>query len=457
MLKRNTFIVSSVVLSSFVLLACASRLKLADISTTANPQEEITKLDQDLLKAAADNVDVLASKEFKESVSWLDEAKSDQESKQRQEEILDDVRKARGYLETAYQISRERGEKAPGLFESRKAALKAGSASHAELKHDLQKLDSDVSSQAADMTNVDAEEIAVLQERYMTLERRATILSQLGASRAMTNGARKEGAKKYAPMTLKKAEISLKNAESEISANVRNAAGYEHAVAVANADASTLNEVMATINQNGGNLPESAALQIVAQKGQITTLNKNLVVSNTSSTLKHSALTERNQDLNAKLMDKTQDLNAANAHVEIQRAIEAARVQFSPEEAEAYQQGDSLLIRLKQVNFSSGRSDLPESSLNLLAKVSKVAKMMRASEIKVEGHTDSMGGENMNKTISEKRASTVAAYFRSNGFKDVISEGQGFQKPISTNKSKSGRAQNRRVDIIITPDLAAAI
>ena len=83
---------------------------------------------------------------------------------------------------------------------------------------------------------------------------------------------------------------------------------------------------------------------------------------------------------------------------------------------------------------------------------------MKATEIKVEGHTDSLGSAVQNKTISEQRAQAVASYFKSNGFKniEVQSTGFGFDKPIATNKSKEGRAQNRRVDIIITPENATA-
>ncbi len=122
-------------------------------------------------------------------------------------------------------------------------------------------------------------------------------------------------------------------------------------------------------------------------------------------------------------------------------------------------QGENLVIRLKKVNFASGQADLPQSSLAVLAKVSTVAKSLRASEIKVEGHTDSSGTQSQNQTISEQRAGAVASYFKSNGFNDidVQSVGYGFAKPIATNKSKEGRAQNRRVDIVITPSAETTI
>jgi outer membrane protein OmpA-like peptidoglycan-associated protein len=242
-----------------------------------------------------------------------------------------------------------------------------------------------------------------------------------------------------------------------ISANVRNPQGYKAAVMTAQADTSLLNEVMTTIKQNGKNLSESAALKMVSQNNQINALNTDLSISNAQSAATKNSLNEKNQALSDKLNDKQQDLNSANVHIASQKAMESARSQFSPEEAEAYQQGPNLLIRLKQVNFASGRAELPGASIAVLAKVSSVAKSMNASEIKIEGHTDSTGSESQNKVISEKRASAVASYFKSNGFNDVTSEGFGFKKPISTNKSKEGRAQNRRVDIIITPDSSSAI
>ena len=109
------------------------------------------------------------------------------------------------------------------------------------------------------------------------------------------------------------------------------------------------------------------------------------------------------------------------------------------------------------MNFASGRADLPAASLPLLGKVAEVAKSLKASEIKVEGHTDSVGNADLNKSLSEQRAGAVASYLKTNGFQatDVQAQGYGFEKPIATNKSKEGRAQNRRVDVIITPEKTA--
>jgi outer membrane protein OmpA-like peptidoglycan-associated protein len=446
------FLVSSVVIIlNVMLIGCASDVKKANIPNTANPQEEIARLNTDLVTATTQNIDVLAASEFADSVKWLEEARKDLADKDKQEVIIEDLRTGRGFLEKAYAVSASRGEKAPGLFQARQAALYAGAAKYAELNSDLKRLDSDVSSEAKDLSRLDSAKISALQERYTTLERRATILTRLGNTQATFNGLKKDGSAKKAPATYRKAELSLKNAESVISANVRNPQGYSAAVQTAYTDTVLLNEVMGTIKQNKG-LSETAALKMVAQSKKIDSLNTDLTVSNAESAASKAMMNAENKTLTNELKDKEQDLTAANLNVETQQAMENARTQFSPDEAEAYQVGKNLLIRLKKVNFASGRAELPGASLELLAKVSAVAKSMNASEMKIEGHTDSVGSESQNKIISEKRASAVASYFTSNGFKEVSSEGYGFQKPIATNKSKEGRAQNRRVDIIITPD-----
>ena len=443
MINSKKLILATLVgLSSLFYTACSTGVKKADIPATANPQEEIEKLERDLSIASTKNIDVLAANEYEKSVNWLKEAKSDQADKKNQSEILNDLRKSRGYLERAYQISENRAEKAPGLFESRQAAMRAGAARHSSLRSDLYSLDNDVSDIATDLQEVDTQKISQLQGRYMTIERQATVLTELGTSQAYVNGAKKAGAERLAPNTLKKAELSLKNAESVISANVRNPKGYREAVVTASLDANLLSRVIATIQRNG-KVSESVALKMVQKDSQIENLSKDLSISELDSAASKRAMNIENQNL-------TDDLSSANVSVEIQRAMESARQQFTADEAEAYQQGENLLIRLKQMNFASGRSDLPEASLNILAKVSALAQEMNASEIIVEGHTDSIGNVGLNKSLSEKRASAVATYFKSNGFQDVTAVGYGYEKPIATNKSKAGRAQNRRVDVVIT-------
>lgn len=443
--------------------ACAGKIKKADIADTANPRDEIARLEKDLQDARSRDVDVLAEKDFKKSEKWVSDAKEDLADGKKQEKILDDVRYAQSYLNEANQTAADRRQKLPTLFEARQAAVTAGVMNHPELKKDFSKIDDQVSDKADNLSDLKTEKIAKLQQEYIDIERRAVILTELAPAISKVNGAKKDKADKKAPNTLKNAEIDLKNAENMISTNVRNKPGFAAAVAKSNASSTLLTDVMATINQNGKNLPEATALKLVSQTKRIDGLQGELVqtqgqLNQTQGELNQTeaSKTQLQAAAAARLNQSNKALTQAEQTVAMQKAIEEARSQFSPDEAEAYQQGSALMIRLKKMNFSSGRSDLPADSMALLAKVTEVAKTLNAEDIKVEGHTDGVGTEAKNQTLSQKRADSVAQYLKTNGFEKVEAEGHGFSKPLASNKTKEGRAQNRRVDITIIPGNGSA-
>jgi outer membrane protein OmpA-like peptidoglycan-associated protein len=431
----------SVVSAMFV--GCASGVKLADIPSDSDPVEQVQRLTDDLNKAVTENVDVLAEDDFEKSKKYLKKARSAVEDGDSHEEILDILRVGRGYLNRAYSVAATRGSEADSVLDARQMALQAGVGKYPDLEDELEDVDEDTSDAAEKLSRTSAEDLSELQRRYVDLERRSVLLTQLGNTQSAIERARKDGAKRKAPETYKAAELSLNTAEAVVSTNVRNPDGYKDAVSKATADTNQLTDVMAVIEQYGSDLEESAAVNMVAQNRRIRGLTTDL-----------GAVTATGAAAQSALKAKSQELAGVASKVKLHEVLEKAREQFSDAEAEVYQQGDTLVVRLKQVNFASGRADLPASSLPLLAKVSDVAKSLKASEIVVEGHTDSTGTEATNKLISEERASAVASYLKANGFDDikVQAEGYGFNKPIATNKSKEGRAQNRRVDIVITPE-----
>jgi OmpA-OmpF porin, OOP family len=467
-MKRNAFYIFLIFgLTSLLMLGCASPNK-ADIPSTADPRAEIAQLKSDLNSAVLKNVDVLATSDYEKSRKYLNDAQDDLNKGKDQSKILDSLRISKGYLNEAYSKAGNKESQAPGLFAARQMAIKAGAGSALDLRNDFSKIDSKISGQSEKLNQIDAEDLTDYQNQYMDLERRAVVISYLGQVKAVVIGAGNDKAKKLAPVTYKKAELSLNNAESIISTNVRNPEGFKPAVARATQDAIQLQNVMYTISQNGNTLAESAAVKIVAQNKTISALEKGLADEAARAQAIKNELESENNKLasdNDKLANdknklatefdsKNQQLTNANKKVRLQQALESARSQFSNSEAEAYQQGDHLVIRLKQINFASGKSDLPSAAMPLLAKVLDIAKNLNTSEITVEGHTDSIGTEAANKSISENRASAVATYFKTNGLAsvDIDSEGFGYAKPIATNKSKEGRAQNRRVDVILSPN-----
>lgn len=452
MILKKSFNIICLITALFI-FGCASP-RMADIPSTAEPRVEINSLTADQYAAILKNVDVLAASDFQKSRSNLNEAEIKLKNGKPQNEILDSVRRARGYLMDAYSKAGNKESQAEGLFSARQMAIKAGAGNLMQLRNDLSDLDSKVSDISEKLSTTKSETLSEYQNKYIDLERRAVISTQLGQSQARVTGAENDKAKQIAPVSLKAAQISLKTAESIISTNVRNPEGYRDAVLKARQDTVQLSNVMKTIAQNGKNLSETAAVKMVAQDKTISGLQNDLENVTAQGEANLTAMQNENDKLASANDSKDQKLNAANRKVQIQRALEKARAQFSKSEADAYQQGDNLVIRLKQINFASGKSDLPSSAMPLLAKVLDVAKTLNTSHITVEGHTDSVGSEVENKTISQERASSVASYFKSNGLGEVEiqSEGYGYSKPLMTNKTKEGRAQNRRVDIILSPN-----
>lgn len=431
--------------------SCSSTPPKADIAGTAVPQEEVTKLSSDIESAISSHADVLAQKDLKEAQSWLKEAQQDLASNQKQEEILDDVRKGRGYLSRAMGLTADRTPQLQGVLEARTAAVAAGARNFPKLSKRLKSYDDDVRGKANSLGKVDSEIYGKLQNNYMDLELASIQETQLGNARSIIEGSIDAKAKSRAPQSLAKAETDLKNAENTIAANRKNPAGYTQVVAQANASAEFLKNVVATVKEHK-KLDESAAVEIVRKNMQISGLQTDLNASESQTAAMNQQLQTKDQELQS----RDQALQNANATISVQEAIETARKEFNSSEAEVFQQGEKLVVRLKSMNFPSGRAELPPASLTLLAKVKDVAKSLNPSEVVVEGHTDSTGTASKNMTLSQERAQTVATYLRENGLEEgkIESVGYGFKKPVATNKSSEGRAQNRRVDVIITPSNA---
>jgi outer membrane protein OmpA-like peptidoglycan-associated protein len=132
-----------------------------------------------------------------------------------------------------------------------------------------------------------------------------------------------------------------------------------------------------------------------------------------------------------------------------QAAADLARI------ASVKQETRGMVITLSgEVLFASGKSELLPSAQ---AKLSEVANALTQqnpdASIVVEGHTDSQGSQAFNLDLSTKRATAVRDYLASHGVAPdrIRAEGLGFSRPIADNKSAEGRANNRRVEIVVQP------
>lgn len=118
------------------------------------------------------------------------------------------------------------------------------------------------------------------------------------------------------------------------------------------------------------------------------------------------------------------------------------------------QSGRPLFTKPISVTFHSGKSALTAVSMALLNQtvVPQVA-MAGGMYIRVEGNTDSLGDEDWNRILSERRAKAIAEYLIGRGIdrSRVVARGNGSAKPVASNRSVDGRARNRRTDVLFIP------
>jgi len=105
--------------------------------------------------------------------------------------------------------------------------------------------------------------------------------------------------------------------------------------------------------------------------------------------------------------------------------------------------------RVYGINFDLDSDVLRDESKPTLDKIVAVLKAKPEWKLKVEGHTDSTGGEAHNQQLSQKRADAVKSYLVNAGIDGsrLTTAGLGATKPVSGNETESGRAQNRRVEL----------
>lgn len=121
---------------------------------------------------------------------------------------------------------------------------------------------------------------------------------------------------------------------------------------------------------------------------------------------------------------------------------------------EVQREGDTIRLQAPEnITFDTGRADVKPQFRPVLDQLAYSISQYPNTLIRVEGHTDSTGSASFNQTLSENRASSVASYLMQRGVSGnrIESVGYGFTRPIADNSTAMGRAQNRRVEILIIP------
>jgi len=120
--------------------------------------------------------------------------------------------------------------------------------------------------------------------------------------------------------------------------------------------------------------------------------------------------------------------------------------------AEVIKADEGIVVKFDEgILFDFNSSDLKSSAKTNIAKLAETLNKEPDTEILVLGHTDNIGTQEVNQRISLARANSVKSYAVAQGVSDnrIKTEGKSYSEPIASNDTDDGRAQNRRVEIVI--------
>jgi len=116
--------------------------------------------------------------------------------------------------------------------------------------------------------------------------------------------------------------------------------------------------------------------------------------------------------------------------------------------------GDNITLNMPgHVTFATDSSDLSPAFFDVLTSVGKVLTEFDQTVVEVAGHTDSTGSDSYNQALSERRATSVSQYLRTQDIDSqrMITVGMGESMPVADNTTNTGRQANRRVEITMVP------
>jgi outer membrane protein OmpA-like peptidoglycan-associated protein len=157
-----------------------------------------------------------------------------------------------------------------------------------------------------------------------------------------------------------------------------------------------------------------------------------------------------------RLADENAAAQAARASAE--RDTQAMREKLRDQLNAILQTRDTargLIVNLSDVLFDFDKASLKPGAKEKLAKVSGILLAYPSLHMNVEGHTDSIGSDDYNLKLSERRADAVRDYLVSNGIAtpNVQAAGLGKEGPVASNDTAAGRQQNRRVEMVVSGDV----
>ena len=455
------------------------------------PLEHVNRLEKEIDSGRDKQLNVLAPTWFSKAETSLYEAKKGLELEDDLSNVLKNVTYGRAHLERAQEVGNVVREEFPDVVKARDLARAAGAPNmggdYVKAEEDF--LDLMRAIEKNDLSWARKNRSRVVQA-FDKLELRA-IKGVLGEVRRLIKEGEERGGSKITPNTFKAAQDKLRDVDTFISENRYQKEQIHQQVNEALFQGRRLLQVIEQSKKIQAMEPEQitlwfermlyeAAAKLSAPDMRDRSFEvqvENILASVEALQKDHEFLVSKVKRQQAELeynqvqlMDfenriaalegKTRQERAAKERLasekRFQQLFNEVQNSFGPNEAEVYKQGNRLVIRLRGIQFPVGKAFILPANYALLSKVQRAIRTFGEPEVVIEGHTDSTGSEALNLDLSERRAEAVRQYFVANGtltYDEISAIGYGSEQPLASNKTPEGRAINRRIDVIIVPQL----
>ncbi|QOY90379.1 OmpA family protein [Paludibaculum fermentans] len=307
---------------------------------------------------------------------------------------------------------------------------------------------------------------------------------QLAEAENAVEIARLAGAEQYAADTFNKARIGLENAtgllnhgnhRKESETNAREAAQMAEDARIItirkmNEEAQALQKAEAERAVEQASLEQQRRAQADAERAAAEAAKREADLAaaraereRAAADAARAAATEQQRLLAAQAAEARASASAAD---QARLQADQARLQAEKEKAqlrerlrqqlnavlETEETARGLIVNIADVLFDFDKYELKPGAREKMAKVSGILLAYPGLKIELEGHTDSVGSEEYNQVLSERRANSVRAYLIGQGVPaDTVSAaGLGKANPVASNSNEAGRLKNRRVEMVVS-------
>src|SRR6202790_2794584 len=300
--------------------------------------------------------------------------------------------------------------------------------------------------------------------RPIPLDRKTPL--ELYEARNAVRIARWTGADRYAADTLQKAEVGLQNAEEELHGKIgKKTVAQNSRDAAQNAEDARLITIRKMEEEEAANAKAAADRREPEANEQAAAAEREKNEANRAKAAAQAETERARTDAEAAPPAAPAQGGAARGHLSKARMTAAQAEEEKRQLREQIRQqlnliletretARGLIVNMSDVLFDTGKYTLKPGAREKLAKISGIVLAHPGLNLQIEGYTDSVGSEEMNQQLSERRADSVRDFLAQQGVAGsaMSAKGVGKTQPVASNDTAEGRQRNRRVELVVNGD-----